>query len=220
MRYFYVSKYFGNYEFDLIVTYCFFPLLTGIIANVRTTFSTMSLQVQNCKFTNQGQKVNILKQSELQRKTIFFSIGLSIFISSPIPYLSRWNYLYWIVHKDFRLQSPIFIGIACTSAISWFPQRHLYLSATFKLRSRFQDLGKNGQECTYNSTPNLTLDQWKIVTPEKSHPWKIFTPEKFFSEKYSGPGSTKPWVNIFLMENFFARKYRTWCPWNHCFWKI
>ena len=159
MRYFYVSKYFGNYEFDLIVTYCFFPLLTGIIANVRTTFSTMSLQVQNCKFTNQGQKVNILKQSELQRKTIFFSIGLSIFISSPIPYLSRWKYLYWIVHKDFRLQSDIIIGVACTSAISWFPQRHFYLSAIFKLRSRFQDLRKNGQECTYNSTPNLTLDQ-------------------------------------------------------------
>ena len=132
----------------------------------------MSLQVQNCKFTNQGQKVNILKQSELQRKTIFFSIGLSIFISSPIPYLSRWKYLYWIVHKDFRLRSDIIIGVACTSAISWFPQRHFYLSAIFKLRSRFQSRQKK------------------------------VTPEKFFSEKYSGPGSTKPWVNIFLMESF------------------
>ena len=107
MRYFYVSKYFGNYEFDLIVTYCFFPLLTGIIANVRTTFSTMSLQVQNCKFTNQGQKVNILKQSELQRKTFLNSP----FHLTPIPYLSRWKYLYPIVHKDFRLQSLALLAL-------------------------------------------------------------------------------------------------------------
>ena len=31
---------------------------------------------------------------------------------------------------------------------------------------------KKYARCTYNSTPNLTLDQWKIVTPKKNHHWK------------------------------------------------
>ena len=95
MRYFYVSKYFGNCEFDLNVTY-FVSLLTGITANVRTTFSTMSLQVQNCKFTNQGQKVNILKQSELQRKTFF---------------LNRPFYLHQLAHTLF-VDGNISIGLS------------------------------------------------------------------------------------------------------------
>ena len=60
---------------------------------------------------------------------------------------------------------------------------------------------KKWARCTYNSTPNLTLDQWEIVTLDKylllknSHPWKIF----------------RAWVRNhgwnFFDGEFFIRKY-------------
>ena len=77
---------------------------------------------------------------------------------------------------------------------------------------------KKWARCTYNSTPNLTLDQWKIAPkpPEKIHAWKIITREKKSSLKNGHISKTKNYKNNPKVPKFSSCRGLSSTLWRKC----